>query len=98
MQSEAIFQGEQHGTALRRIAEADARQDLGDQGAAGAQALGELGPPLLRASGEQDQLDMQERRAAQRIAAVAVRDAKSGDEVLRRAVVGQKLAVMERST
>jgi len=47
------------------------------QGAPGAQALGELGPAALGAGGEQDQLHVQERRAAQRIvtAALGVRKA-----------------------
>ena len=67
VQAETILESEQHGAALRRVADTDPGQDLGDQGAAHAQPLGKLGTPPLGARGEQDQLDMQERRTAQRI-------------------------------
>ena len=96
VQPEAVLEGEQHGAALRGIGEADPGQDLGDQGAARAQALGELRAAALGAGGEQDQLDMQQRRAAQRIAPVALRGAERGDEVLGRAMLRQKLAVVLR--
>jgi hypothetical protein len=59
MQAEAVLEGEQHGAALRRIADAYPGQDFRDQGAARPQALGELGTAALGAGGEQDELDMQ---------------------------------------
>jgi len=78
----------------RRIGDVDARQHLRHQGAPGAQALGELGPAALGAGGEQDQLHVQERRAAQRIVTAALGGAQSGDEIGRIAVTRQQLAMM----
>ena len=79
------------------IGDIDTGQDLRDQGAPRPQALGELGPAAFGAGGEQDQLDMQERRAAQRIVAAALGGAQRGHEVRRVAMARQQLAmVLER--
>src|SRR5215212_12186487 len=94
MQPKTVLEGKQHGAALRGNGEADPGQDLGDQGTARAQAFGELRAAALGTGSEQDQLDMQERRAAQRIASVTIRGVERRDEVLGRAMPRQKLAVM----
>src|SRR5262245_46137350 len=94
MEPEAVFQGEQHGAAPFGVADVDPGENLSYQRAPGPQALGELRPASLRARGVQDQLDVQQRRTTERIITIAVGDPKRSDEIRRRAVARQQLAVM----
>ena len=94
MEAEAVLQRQDHGARPRRVGDIGSGQDLRDQGAPGPQALGELGPAAGGAGGEQDQLHVQERRAAQRIVAAALGGAQGGDEVRQVAMARQQVAVM----
>ena len=94
MEAEAIFQGEQHGARPGGVGDIDSGKDFRDQGAPGAQALGEFGSSTFGAGGEQDQLHVQERRAAQRIVAAALGGAQRGQEFRQVAVARQQVAVV----
>ena len=67
--------------------------DIGDQLAPGAQALGEFGPALFGARHKQDHLHVQKRRTAERILLAAVHGLQRIDEIREILVPGEKIEI-----
>jgi len=101
METEAVLECQQHragpgrvddlATAGSSIGRGD---DVGDQGPAGAQTLGELGTSLLRSGHVEDQLHVEQGGAAERILTAAVRLSQRGDEVDGIAVALQQIEMV----
>ncbi len=100
MQAEAVFQCQHDRAGPLRIesgipAAVPLRglDDVGDQLAPRAQALGELGTALLGARHEQDHLHVQQRGAAERILPAAIGGAQRFQEVGQVAVLGEQIEI-----
>jgi len=101
MEAEAVLERQQHRAGPGRVdglatagGSIRGSDDVGDQGAARAQALGELGTPLLGSGHVEDQLHVEQGGAAERILTAAVRLPEGSDEVDGVAVAIQQLEMV----
>lgn len=101
MEAEAVLERQQHRAGPGRIhglatAGGSIRRgdDVGDQGPAGAQTLGELGTPLLGSGHVEDQLHVEQGGATERILTAAVRLSERSDEVDGVAVAIQQIEMV----